>query len=204
MSPSTIATTLAAYPDLNADILRAITKGFLATIAQCDAQEASKICRLNEQIHGLHDHVEHYKNIFERALDGYIENDGRVPHFYIPLGNGVVKPAKWIKKLVDGKVAGFHEQQGPNESPYIINLYAQADTVGHGEENPIELLPAWFRALLIGPSSDFVHLQRDIGDLDDWGLTREIAHFCELDQEAAELAARVNVLHEELDATRNA
>ena len=41
--------------------------------------------------------------------------------------------------------------------------------VGHGEENPIKPLPAWFRTLLIGPSSDFVHLQCDIGDLDDWG-----------------------------------
>jgi hypothetical protein len=82
-------------------------------------------------------------------------------------------------------------------------LYAEADMVGHDESNPIEPLPAWFRALLIGPSSDFVHLQCDIGDLDDWGLAREIARFRELDQEAAELAARVDVLHEELDATRD-
>jgi hypothetical protein len=167
MSPSTVATTLVAHPDLNANILRPITKGLLATIARHDAQETSEIRRLNKQIHGLHDRVEHYKNIFERAPDGYTENDRRVPHFFIPLGNGVFKPAKWIKKLEDGRVAGFHEQQGPNESPYIIDLYAQADTVGHGEENPIEPLPTWFCALLIGPSSDFVHLQHDIGDLDD-------------------------------------
>ena len=33
MSPSTVATTLAVHPDLNADILRAITKGLLTTIA---------------------------------------------------------------------------------------------------------------------------------------------------------------------------
>jgi hypothetical protein len=204
MSPNTVATTLAAHPDLNADILRAITKGLLATIARCDTHENIKICRLKEQIAGLHDRVEHYENIFERAPDGYIENDGRVPHFFIPLGNGVFKPANWIKKLEDGRVAGFHEQQGPNESPYIIDLYAQADTVGHGKENPIEPLPAWFHALLIGPSSDFVHLQRDISDLDNWGLAREMARFRELDQEATELAARVEVLHEELNATRNA
>jgi hypothetical protein len=127
-----------------------------------------------------------------------------VPHFYIPLGNGVFKLAKWIKKLEDGRVAGFHEQQGPNESPHIIDLYAQADTVGHGKENPIEPLPAWFRALLIGLSSDFMHLQHDIGNLDNWGLAREIAHFRKLDQEAAEIAARVEVLHEELDATHDA
>ena len=203
MSPNTVATTLAAHPDLNANILQAITKGLLATIAQRDAHENVEIRRLKEQIAGLHDRVEHYENIFERTPDGYIENDGQVPHFFIPLGDGVFKSAKWIKKLKDGRVAGFHEQQGPNESPYIIDLYAQADMVGHGEENPIEPLPTWFRALLIGPSSDFVHLQRDIGDLDDWGLAREIACFRELDQEAAELAARVEVLHEELDATHD-
>ena len=189
MSPSTVATTLAAHPDLNADILQAITKGLLTTIARRNAQENIKIRCLKEQISGLHNRVEHYENIFERAPDGYIENDGRVPHFFIPLGDGVFKPAKWIKKLEDGQVARFHEQQGPNESPYIIDLYAQADTVGHGKENPIEPLPAWFHALLIGPSSNFVHLQRDIGDLDNWGLAREIACFRELDQEAAELAA---------------
>ena len=204
MSPNTVANTLAAHPDLNADILRAIVKGLLATITRRDAHENIEIRRLKEQVAGLHDQVEHYENIFERAPNGYIENDGRVPHFFIPLGEGVFKPAKWIKKLEDGRVAGFHADQGLNESPYIIDLYAQADTVRHGEENPIEPLPAWFRALLIGPSSDFIHLQRDIGDLDDWGLAREIARFCKLDQEAAELAARVEVLHEELDATRDA
>ena len=188
MSPSTIATTLAAHPDLNANILRAITKGLLATIAQHDAQEASEVHHLNEQICRLHNCVKHYENIFERTPDGYIENDGRVPHFYIPISNRVFKPEKWIKKLEDRQVAGFHEQQGPNESPYIIDLYAPADTEGHGEENPIESLPAWFRALLIRPSSNFMHLQRDIGDQDDWGLAREIARYCKLDQEAAELA----------------
>ena len=204
MSPNTVVTTLAAHPDLNADILRAITKGLLATIAQRDAHENIEIRRLKEQVARLHDRVEHYENIFKRAPDGYIDNEGRVPHFYIPLGNGVFKLARWIKKLEDGRVTGFHADQGPNESPYVIDLYAQADTVGHGEENPIEPLPAWFRALLIGPASDFVHLQRDIGDLDDWGLAREIARFRELDQEAAELATWVEVLHEELDATRDA
>ena len=204
MLPGTIATTLAAHPDLNADILRAITKGLLTTIARRDAQENIEIRHLKEQVAGLHDRVEHYENIFERAPDGYIENEGRVPHFFIPLGDGVFKPAKWIKKLEDGHVAGFHADQGPNESPYIIDLYAQADTVGHGEENPIEPLPAWFRTLLIRPGSDFIHLQRDIGDLDDWGLAREITRFRELDQEAAELTTQVKVLHEELNATRNA
>jgi hypothetical protein len=204
MLPGTVATTLVAHPNLNADILRAIAKGLLTTIAQRNAQEASEIRRLKEQVCRLHDHIKHYENIFEQAPNGYIENDGQVPHFYTPLGDGVFKPARWIKKLEDGRVAGFHEQQGPNESPHIIDLYAQADTVGHGEENPIEPLPTWFHALLIRPSSDFMHLQCNISDLDDWGLAREIARFHKLNQEAAEIATQVEVLHEELNATRNA
>ena len=48
MSPNTVATTLTAHPDLNADILQAIAKGLLNTITQRDAQEAGKICRLKE------------------------------------------------------------------------------------------------------------------------------------------------------------
>ena len=76
--------------------------------------------------------------------------------------------------------------------------------MGRGKENPIEPLPAWFRALLIGPSSDFVHLQCNIEDLDNWGLAREIAHFHELNQEATELAMQVKVLHKELDVTHDA
>ena len=102
MSPSTVATTLAVHPDLNTDILRAITKGLLTTIARCNAQENIEIHRLKEQITGLHDRVEHYENIFECAPNGYIKNDGQVPHFFIPLGDRVFKPAKWIKKLEDG------------------------------------------------------------------------------------------------------
>ena len=99
MLPGTVATTLVAHPDLNADILQAIAKGLLTTITQCNAQEASKIHHLKEQICRLHNRVEHYKNTFNRPPDGYIENDGRVPHFYIPIGDGVLCPTKWIKRL---------------------------------------------------------------------------------------------------------
>ena len=142
--------------------------------------------------------------MFDRPPNGYIKNDGQVPHFYIPIGNGVLRPAKWIKRLEDGQVIGYHDTQGPNESSHIIDLYAQADTMGHGKENPIEPIPAWFRALLLGPSGDFVHLQHEIEDLDDWGLAREITCFHKLNQEATELAVQVEILYEELDMTCDA
>ena len=203
MSPDTVATTLAAHPDLNATILWAIANGLLSTITQREANEASKIHCLKEQIHDLHDRVEHYENTFNRPPDGYVENDGQVPHFYIPISDGVLRPTKWIKRLEDGWVASYHDTQGPNESPHIIDLYAQADTMGHGKENPIKPIPAWFHTLLLGPSGDFVHLQQEIKDLNNWGLAREITCFHELDQEAAGLAAWVEILYEELNATRD-
>ena len=204
MLPSTIATTLAAHPSLNTNILQAIANGLLSTIAQCEAQVASKMHHLKEQIRGLHYHIEYYENQFERAPDSYIANEGQVPHFYIPLGDGVHHPTKWVKRLEDSRVAGYHKGQGPNESPYIINLYAQADTVGHGKENPIELIPAWFCALLLGPSGDFTHLQCEIEDLNNWGLAQEVTRFRELDQEATNLTLWVEVLYEELDTTCDA
>ena len=86
MSPSTVATTLAAHPDLNTNILQAIANGLLSTIAQCEAQAASKMHYLKEQIRGLHNHVKHYKNQFEQAPDGYVANKGHVPPLLHPLG----------------------------------------------------------------------------------------------------------------------
>jgi hypothetical protein len=125
------------------------------------------VCHLQEQIKGLHDYIEHYENQLERAPNSYIINDRQVPQFYIPLGNRVHYPVKWIKRLDDGRVASFHKGQGPNKSPYIIDLYAQADMIGHGKENPIKPLPTWFCALLLGPDGDFVYLQNEVEDLDD-------------------------------------
>ena len=61
MSPSTIATTLAAHPELHPDILWAIANSLLSTIAQCETQAAIEVHHLQEQIKGLHNHVKHYK-----------------------------------------------------------------------------------------------------------------------------------------------
>ena len=161
---------------------------------------AIKVNHLQTQITGLQNHIQHYKNTFKKAPKGYVINNGQAPQFYIPLGNGVFHPAKWIKRTEDGRVTSFHNGQGPNESPYIIDLYVQADTIGHGKENPIELLPGWFRALLLRPSGNFVHLQHEVEDLNDWGMAQEITHFHKLNNE---VSLQIEVLYEELDATHD-
>jgi hypothetical protein len=72
---------------------------------------------------------------------GYVLNNNQVPHFHIPTGDGLYRPTKWIKLNDDGTVLGYANTQGPNELPYVINLYAQANTSTNA---PIKTLPAWF------------------------------------------------------------
>ena len=48
MSPGTVATTLAAHPNLNTTILQAIANGLFLTIAQCETHAASEVCHLKE------------------------------------------------------------------------------------------------------------------------------------------------------------
>ena len=204
MLPNTIVTTLTAHPKLHPDIIQAIANSLLTTIAQHKTQAAIEVCHLQEQIKGLYDCIKHYENQFKQAPNGYIVNDEQVPQFYIPLGDRVHCPTKWIKRLDNGRVAGFHEGQGPNESLYIIDLYTQADTIGHGEEKPIKLLPTWFHTLLLGPSGNFVHLQNEVKDLNNWGMAQEITCFHKLNQEAMELTLQVKVLYKELNTTCNA
>jgi hypothetical protein len=80
----------------------------------------------------------------------------------------------------------------------------QADTIGHGKENPIKPIPAWFCTLLLGPSGNITHLQCEIEDLDDWGLAQEVTHFRELNQEMTDLTLWVEFLYEELNGTCDA
>ena len=76
--------------------------------------------------------------------------------------------------------------------------------IGHGKENTIKLLSMWFWALLLRPSGDFIHLQHEVEDLNDWGMAWEITCFCMLNNKAMELSLWIEVLYEELDTTCDA
>src|SRR6267142_2816615 len=107
MSPRTTQLTLAANDNIDAMLLRTIVNGLLTTIANRETDTVMQFHRFTEQIKGLQDRILEYKETFERAPEGYILNDGRVPHFRIPCGHGLSHPAKWIKLNDDGTVSGF-------------------------------------------------------------------------------------------------
>src|SRR6266850_977565 len=176
MSPRTTQSTLTANPDIDAVLLRSITNGLLTTIANRETDAAMQFHRFTERIKGLEERILQYEETFERAPEGYILSDGRVPHFCIPCGNGLSRPAKWIKLNDDGTVSGFADTDGPKSNPHIADLYAQADDqyTEEGDSRPALPLPPWFRFLLVGPSVDFALLHNTLVDHDDWGLTREV------------------------------
>ena len=152
MLPSTVATTLAAHPDLNADILRAITKGLLATIARCDAQEASEIRRLNEQICGLHDRVEHYENIFEQALKGISRTMDEYPTSTFPLVMGSSSQPNGSRSWKTGRLPDSTSSKALM-SPLTLSTYMRRLTqLGMARKTPSNHSPPGSTPSSLGPA----------------------------------------------------
>src|SRR6267142_2612332 len=160
MSPRMIQSTLTANDNIDATLLRTIANGLLTTIANRETDTAMQFHRFIEQVRGLQERILEYEETFERAPEGYILNDGRVPHFRIPCGQGLSRLAKWIKLNDDGMVSGFADTNRPKSTPHIADLYTQADDqyTEEGNARPALPLPPWFRFLLVGPSVDFALL----------------------------------------------
>jgi len=206
MSPRTIQSTLAANDNIDATLLRSIANGLLTTIANRETDTAMQFHHFTEQVRGLQEHILEYEETFERAPKGYILNDGCVPHFRIPCGHGLSRPAKWIKLNNDGTVSGFADTDGPKSNPHIADLYAQADNqyTEEGDARPALPLPPWFRFLLVGPSVDFTLLHNALVDHDDWGLTHEVHRYCDLDREFSDACVKLKQMQVDLNTISQA
>src|SRR6266850_1732959 len=206
MSPRTIQSTLATNPNINAVLLCTIANGLLTTIANQETDTAMQHHRFTEQIRGLQDRILEYEETFERAPEGYILNNRRVPHFHIPCGHGLSRPAKWIKLNDDGTVSGFADTDGPKSNPHIADLYAQADNqyTEEGDARPTLPLPPWFRFLLVGASVVFAILHNALVDHDDWGLTREVHRYRDLDGKFSDACIKLEQMQVDLNAISQA
>jgi hypothetical protein len=141
LSPHTIQTTLQAQPDINTTLLRSIANGLLQTITNHKTDTAITKKAYKDRVHHLEQHILHYEDTFNHAPKGFVLNDGQVSNFHIPVGDRLYQEAKWICLNDNCTVSGYHMQQGPNQQPYIIDLYATPD---HMVDSPIDTLPAWF------------------------------------------------------------
>jgi hypothetical protein len=118
--------------------------------------------------------VLHYESTFNEPPQDFILNNGQVSDFHIPIGDGLYQEAKWICLNDDGTVLGYTATQGPNEQPYIIDLYAAPN---NSVNLPIDTLPPWFHHMLTGPGGNFHILQTMVAETNDWGLAREIMRY---------------------------
>jgi len=147
-----------------------------------------------------------YEETFERASEGYMLNDSHLPHFCIPYGHGLSCLAKWIKLNNDRTISGYANTNGPSSAPHIIDLYAQPDDQ-YSEEAKAKLaleILAWFWFLMVGPAHDFALLHNALVAYDDWGLTREVCQYRNLDTEYMDICVELEQLQVHLDAIQQA
>jgi hypothetical protein len=196
---------LDAHEEIDPNALRAIACGLTITMQQRDAYYAQQR-RCNEQhIKDLEKRIGGYEEVFDTVPDRYEENNGRLPYFHIPVGEGKYRPAKYIKQLEGGWVAGFSEEDGPHSMPHIIELFASpAYTIDDTIDDPAEPMPPWFRRILFGHAALFTTMQKAILDLDDWGLYAEITRHCAFDVELGTILGQIERLQLDAEALRSA
>src|SRR6266478_5951617 len=118
------------------------------------AEHKAAVDKLEEDLEFAQSRLLDYQETFVKAPDGYVAND-RLPMFTIPLGEGSDVPAKWIKQLNDGHVAGHSEHDGTGDLPYIKEIYAAPQD---SALDPAEVLPFWIRETLQGSAIQYQEL----------------------------------------------
>ncbi len=172
---------------------------------QCQVQAQNEehkavVDKLEEDLEFTQSCLLDYQETFVKAPDGYVTND-RLPTFTIPLGEGSDVPAKWVKQLDDGRIAGYSEHDGTGDLPYVKEIYAAPQD---SALNPAEVLPFWVQETLQGTAIQYQELCRAVRDLDDWGLYAKVLHYRQLDKDILSLKAQLDLNHALLATAQNA
>ena len=111
MSPRTVANTLANYNALNAEMLRTIMRGLIATIREREARSFEEQNKYVGWINQLEDQLnERAKKVYDNNTTpkGFEENDdNKALVSRVPNGEGDYVVPKWVRFLNDGRVAAY-------------------------------------------------------------------------------------------------
>src|SRR6266403_2568064 len=124
MSPRSVRSAIASH-DLPPDTYRSIINRLVVTseahthcfqqdLAAQEADYKKKLDDHDKTIEFMEAHLVRYINTFSQPPEGYVEN-GHLTTFTIPCCNGLSNPAKWVKKLDDGRVVGYTAEDGPHD-----------------------------------------------------------------------------------------
>jgi len=216
MSPNTVATALALNQDMSVDTLRNLANSLLATIRTRAEAHGHLVDTTTEEIQELrteleqtrdslglaNKHLEEFVEAFEVPPDGFEENTGQAPRFFIPLGEGVEVPPKWVKRLRGEKVAGYTSRQNKHDTPYIADLYASPK---HSDADanlnlPSEPMPGWFRRILVGGIGNFDTMVGEANKLEDWGVGADIERARRLEEDIRTTQGQIDTLTADRDA----
>ena len=197
MSPNTalVALELNDQGIPNFTLTSNIAKGLAETIKRRQDEYEGEELRLKDRIRGLEDCVLHYEENFATPPDGYVENL-YYPNLVIPIGNRIFRPAKWIKLLEEGRVAMYAADDGPSSSPTIGLIHAQPNT---DTTLTIEPLPAWYKALLMGPATAFHTYRRTLSHPQQWGTRADVTHYRAIDKEIVKASSRLRAIEAEIE-----
>jgi hypothetical protein len=104
-----------------------------------------------------------------------------------------------------GWVAAFTDEDGPNSTPHITELFASpAYDINDTTDDPAQPMPPWFRRILFGHAALFSTMQKAVLELDDWGLYAEISRHRAYDVELGTILGQIERLHLDAEAIRTA
>ncbi len=206
MSPRSVRSTITSH-DLPTDTYRSIinrlvvtsearTHRFQQDMATQEVDHKKKLDDREETIEFLEARLVGYIDTFSIPPKGYVEN-GRLTTFTIPCGGGLSNPAKWVKKLDDGRVAGYSAEDGPHDLLHVCEIYASPKHTA----DPVEPLPHWIHETLQGPALSYAALLDAVKATDDWGLEADVIRFRTLDERIIAYKAQLDHTHGELKST---
>src|SRR6266446_1998011 len=206
MSPRSVRSVIASH-DLPADTYRSIINGLVVTLEarthrfqqDITAQEVDhkkKLDDCEETIEFLEARLVGYINTFSQPPEGYVEN-GHLTTFTIPCGGGLSNPAKWVKKLDDGRVAGYLAEDSPHDLPHVCEVYASPKYTA----DPAEPLPHWIHETLQGSAAGYAAFLDAVKATDDWGLEADVMRSRTLDDRVLAYKAQLDRTHGELKST---
>jgi len=173
--------------------LEAHSHQYNQTLAAQEETHKKKLDDLGETIEFLEARLVGYIDTFSQPPNRYTENS-QLPHFTIPCSNGLSNPAKWIKQLNDGCVAGYSKENGPHNLPHVCKIYAMPKHTA----DPTEPLPHWVHETLQGPAPGYPVFLDAVKSTDNWGLKANVMWYRDLNECIIHYKAQLDHTHSKL------
>jgi hypothetical protein len=204
-SPRTAATTIQITD--NFDTVTNIARGLIWTLKQREREHQQDCEQWSRERNTQGEELEYLRARLvdycatlstEECPDRYVLNrDGRCPGFTIPIQDGMWQPTHWVKQLPDGRVAGLPKEHGPDEVPWVQQIYATPFDDGD-DDYMVMPTPYWLLELLKGPSVAYSTLDKAVHEDRDWGLHSDVRMYRELKHHHINKQLQVNLLQMQL------